>query len=102
MKLFKRGFVGVGLSALFLVGIFFSWPQKSLALSWEQVGVSGLGGGAGNSTSVRMVNFNDKLYTSIGNYDLPPDGVRIFSSADGQIWIQVNDDGFGSAANMDP
>jgi len=86
---------------VFLVGLLLCFPQRTLALSWEQVGTAGLGGGAGNATAVRMVSFNDKLYASIGNYDLPPTGVEIFSSSDGQIWTQVNTDGFGSATNLD-
>ncbi|MCX6809997.1 MAG: putative Ig domain-containing protein [Candidatus Berkelbacteria bacterium] len=101
MRSLRGKFVVFGLAIMFLAGFILYNPQKSLALSWEQMGTSGLGGGAGNSTAVRMVNFNNKLYVSIGNYNLPPTGVEIFSSTDGQTWTQVNSDGFGTAANLD-
>jgi len=87
-------------AVLFALAVFsiFVNPEKSLALSWEQVGTSGLGGGAANQTVYKLVDFNDKLYASIGN---GVTGVKIFSSTDGVTWTQVNTDGFGTATNVD-
>jgi hypothetical protein len=97
----KKLYLLFGITVL-IVGLIFDLPQKSFALSWQQVATSGLGGGVGNSTAVNLVNFNDKIYATIGNYDLPtPTGVQIFSSADGQTWMQVNTSGFGAAVNLD-
>lgn len=76
-RLVLMGFV----LTVFIVCSLFYKPQKSLALSWEQVGTSGLGGGATNQTAVRLVEFNDELYVSVGNIGT---GVEVFRSSDGQ------------------
>ena len=100
-SLYRFMFVACLVLAVVISCSYFAKPQKTLAASWEQVSTDGLGGGAGNSTAVRMASFGGKIYTTIGNYDLPPTGVKIFSSADGGVWTQVNTDGFGLATNID-
>ena len=85
------------LTLVFCSTVLLANPAKSHASSWEQVGVDGLGAGATNITSVRIVEFNDNLYVSTGGIS----GARIYRSSDGQTWTQVNTAGFGVPGNID-
>jgi len=98
MRFFRKHALAVCLVFVLCVASIFALPQKSHALSWQQVSTVGLGD-ANNITSLNLISFNNKLYASIGNYATP--GARIFSSTDGVTWTQANTNGFGSATNLE-